>query len=149
MIMMKVLAQILIYLCSQHLQLEISRQEKRSGYTSNCPQQCYFVAIVVSGTIHMCHLLRDCDNHYGQEWVVYTFLPPANGTKLPESNVFTLLCDSVHKEGKCTPPGQTHPPRRGLKWAVRILLECILVSSVIPICPIEKNRNLVINRTCE
>ena len=64
--------------------------------------------------------------------------------KLREGNVFTPVCDSVHRGMVCIPagvvsawgwppgtpghpsPGQT-PPRRQLKRAVRILLECILV----------------------
>ena len=76
-------------------------------------------------------------------------------TKLPEDNVSTPVCDSVDGGGRVytpkadTPPGRHPPPRWALKWAVRILLECIVVLSVIPICPIEKNRNLVINRTYE
>ena len=70
-------------------------------------------------------------------------------TKLPEDNVSTPVCDSVHGRGGVHPQGRHPPPRWALKWAVRILLECIVVLSVIPICPIEKNRNLVINRTYE
>ena len=30
-------------------------------------------------------------------------------TKLQKGNVFTPVCDSVHRRGRCTPPGQTPP----------------------------------------
>ena len=80
------------------------------------------------------------------------FLPPA--TKLGQGYIFTGVCDSVHRgvpaPGGCLVPGggawsqwgylvpwgkplpggclvETHPPGRLLLWAVRILLECILV----------------------
>ena len=54
-------------------------------------------------------------------------LPPANEVcgKVMLGNVFTGVCDSVH--GGCLL--ETPPPRRLLLWAVRILLECILVFS--------------------
>ena len=68
--------------------------------------------------------------------------------------MFLHLSVILFTGGGCTSPRQTphqadSPPRWALKWAVRIRLECIVVLSVIPICPIEKNRNLVINRTYE
>ena len=72
------------------------------------------------------------------------FLPPAN--EVYEGYVFTRTCHSVHRGGipACTtghmtrppgqtpplgrPPGQTPPPPNMVnEWAVRILLECILV----------------------
>ena len=61
--------------------------------------------------------------------VTGVFLPAA--TKLGQGNVFTDVCDSVHKGGAGTPPGNTPPGSRlqdtVYERPVRILLECILV----------------------
>ena len=70
-----------------------------------------------------------------------SFLLPA--TKLGQGNIFTGVCDSVNEgvsargEGDCSrrcllwggllPGGCLLPPGQPLLWAVRILLECILV----------------------
>ena len=52
-------------------------------------------------------------------------------TKLREGNVFTSVCDSVHGRGVSVQGGlyQGDPPYTK-EWAVRILLECILVTSL-------------------
>ena len=68
------------------------------------------------------------------------FLPPAN--EVCEGYVFTPVCHSVHggvHPPRQTPPGQTSPPtgqtppgtppEMATKRAVRILLECILVTT--------------------
>ena len=39
---------------------------------------CEFLRRSVLLLIHTCNLLRDCDDHYVQEWFVHPFLPPAN-----------------------------------------------------------------------
>ena len=52
--------------------------KKKETGTRQTVQNNVTVAIVVSGTINICDLLRDCDYHYVQEWVIYPFLPPAN-----------------------------------------------------------------------
>ena len=79
-------------------------------------------------------------------------LPPA--TKLGQGNIFTGICDSVHRGGSASvhagippqdqagtsqdqappPQHQAHPPEQSIlgdmvnEWAVCILLECNLVS---------------------
>ena len=76
---------------------------------------------------------------------VVSELSPARKWSLRQGNVFTPVCKSFCSHGSVHPtrqtpslPGQTSPqadplgrhrpnPRRQLKWAVRMLLECILV----------------------
>ena len=92
--------------------------------------------------IHICNLLRDCDDHYVQGLCIHFYRPdadPLDGD--PPKNAMQRLplprdtWDTVNKR------------------AIRILLECILVAIAIAITthPIEKyrNGNNVINRRCE
>ena len=75
-------------------------------------------------------LFRQSLNGTGEEWVT-VYLPPA--TKLRQGNVFTPVCDSVHRRGVSVPACTTGHMTRGVsvqygnERAVRILLECILV----------------------
>ena len=86
-----------------------------------------------------------CVNKLGRS----VLLPSA--TAVAESNVFTTVCDSVHRgRGVYTsPPGRyplrqtlrPRPPRRPLQRMVRILLECILVYKFRNYCQLERILN--------
>ena len=71
---------------------------------------------------------------YASYWNTFLFLPPV--VKLGQGYVFTRVCDSVHRGGCLLPRGcllwgcVETPPRRLLLRAVRILLECILVTKI-------------------
>ena len=67
----------------------------------------------------------------------FTFSCYPTATKLGQGNVFTGVCDSVNRGKGSAPRGSApggvpdrDPPGRPLLQAVRILLECILVSFI-------------------
>ena len=105
------------------------------------------------GTSLMFHLLQSqiYSDFLCPQFMIFTARKPSLG----QGNVFTPICQSFCSQGECTcartdtipgrhtpfgkyPPKQTplplgrHPfPRRQLKRAIHILLECILVANVV------------------
>ena len=105
-------------------------------------KQFYLIRQIQSGMFVNCH----CLNLPDKDLLEKTDLLLASANEVCEGYVFTPVCHSVHKGGRCLSqcmlgytPEQTHPPRsdipreqtppsrRLLLRTVRILLECILV----------------------